>query len=511
MSENTAQGTTFAVTTLGCKVNQADSEAISDQMNAAGFVQRDFTENADVYIVNTCTVTHLGDRSSRQLIAQAHRRRPDALLVVTGCYAELNPARVAKLPGVNLVVGNGGKDTLTELIKEKIQHPHNSIVEEQTESDSQEAKTEIADSDSAGEQATIITPELPKRRVLPVVSLDAQHIGSDTLLTLTDPDEEPQPENPSRLSPFENIAASEQANNRLFSRTRVQMKVQDGCNNRCTYCIVPTVRGNSRSRSIASVVDNVQRKTRAGYQEIVLTGIHLGDYHPDADPRLDLGDLIKALLNDTDMPRIRVSSLEPEDFRLEWLELWQNPRMCRHFHLPMQSGSDAILRRMARRYNSERYRTIIQTAKQLIPGVAISTDIITGFPGETDEDFEQTYQLAEQLEFAKAHIFRFSPRQGTAAARMRDQIKDEVKKARSQRLLDLNEIHSRQFRERFLDTTIPVLIEQKKNGFWEGLTDNYIRVEIHDLPESAEGWHHTLVPARLDYCIEDGVHGTYQP
>src|SRR5205807_7269748 len=159
------------------------------------------------------------------------------------------------------------------------------------------------------------------------------------------------------------------------------------------------------------------------------------------------------------MPRIRVSSLEPEDFRLEWLELWNNPRMCRHLHLPMQSGSDAILRRMARRYNSARYRDIVTTAKSLVPGIAISTDIITGFPGESDDDFEQTYQMAKELEFAKTHVFRFSPRQGTAAARMREQIKDEVKKARSQRLLDLNDEHNRLFRQQFLGETVEVLIE----------------------------------------------------
>ncbi len=286
------------------------------------------------------------------------------------------------------------------------------------------------------------------------------------------------------------------------------MKVQDGCDNRCTYCIVPYVRGKSRSRSIESIVEHVNRKVRAGYQEIVLTGIHLGDYHPDEEQKLDLGDLISTLLCETDMPRIRVSSLEPEDFRLEWLELWENPRMCRHLHLPMQSGSDAILRRMARRYNSTRYCDIVTTAKRLVPGMAISTDIITGFPGESDEDFEQTYQMAKKLAFAKTHVFRFSPRQGTAAARMRGQIKDEVKKARSQRLLDLNEEHSRLFRQQFLGETVTVLIEQYKHGYWEGLTDNYLRVELEDLTDPAQDWQHRLVKARLNSLVDDGIRGT---
>ncbi|HTI13536.1 MAG TPA: tRNA (N(6)-L-threonylcarbamoyladenosine(37)-C(2))-methylthiotransferase MtaB [Dictyobacter sp.] len=491
-TENTASRTTFAVTTLGCKVNQADSEAIGDQMSAAGFKQRDFNDDADVYIVNTCTVTHLGDRSSRQLIAQAHRRHPDALLVVTGCYAELNPQGVAALPGVNLVIGNTGKDSLIETIQRSLQ--------------SEIAAPQQAATETATEIATIA----PNGRVLPVLPLDTQHIGSDQALAFDPTEEEPQPDNPSRLTFFgENVPAiSENARERVFSRTRVQMKVQDGCNNRCTYCIVPTVRGKSRSRSIASVVENVQRKAHAGYQEIVLTGIHLGDYHPDEEKKFDLGDLIARLLEETEIPRIRVSSLEPEDFELEWLELWKNPRMCRHFHLPMQSGSDDVLRRMARRYKSARYREIIQTAKQLIPGVAISTDIITGFPGETDEDFELTYQLAKELEFAKTHVFRFSARQGTAAARMRAHVKEDIKKARSQRLLDLNEEHSRLFREQFLGETIDVLIEQNKHGIWEGLTDNYLRVEVHDLPEDHE-WQHTVIKARLNHLVDDGVHGTF--
>jgi threonylcarbamoyladenosine tRNA methylthiotransferase MtaB len=268
------------------------------------------------------------------------------------------------------------------------------------------------------------------------------------------------------------------------------------------------VRGASRSRSIASVVEHVQRKVRAGFQEVVLTGIHLGDYRPEDDEKRDLGDLIAALLRETEMPRIRVSSLEPEDFRLQWLELWQNPRMCRHFHLPMQSGSDTILRRMARRYNTSRYRTIITTAKQLIPGVAISTDIITGFPGESDEDFEQTYALANELHFAKTHVFRFSPRQGTAAARMRGQIKDEAKKARSSRLLALNEEHSRLFRQQFIGETVQVLIEDYKHGHWEGLTDNYLRVELDGLPEAeTRNWQNTLVRAHLTHLVDDGIAG----
>src|SRR5260221_4792361 len=510
--------TTFAVATLGCKVNQADSEAIGEQMKADGFMQGDFNEVADIYIVNACTVTHLGDRSSRQLISQARRRHPSALLVVTGCYAELNPQAVAALPGVDLVIGNQGKESLVEVIRErrKVEDSGVGLRGEDEDVQSRGAQGERVRSESEGIQGEGVQGEgkprpyisrpSPMQHILPVLSLDTQHIGSDVSLV----EQEPQPDNPSRLSPFafHGTATPEMAGERPAWRTRAQIKVQDGCDNRCTYCIVPYVRGGSRSRSIASVVDHVRRKVCAGFQEIVLTGVHLGDYHPERDEKRDLGALIAALLRDTGIARIRVSSLEPEDFRLEWLELWKNPRMCRHLHLPMQSGSDNILRRMARRYKSARYRTIITTARQLVPGIAISTDIITGFPGETDDDFEQTYQLATALQFAKMHVFRFSPRQGTAAARMRGQIRDEVKKARSERLLALNEVDNRRFREQFLGQTVQVLIESYKHGYWEGLTDNYLRVELDGLPDTqSRNWQHTLVNVHLVDLVEDGIRG----
>ena len=490
MTDHITTETTFAITTLGCKVNQADSEAISEQMSAAGFVQCDFSDRADIYIVNTCTVTHMGDRSSRQMINQARRRRPDAMLVVTGCYAEINPQAVAALPGVDLVIGNSDKESLVDSINTQLKF---------SPITTQQPENEVANPLNSNAQ----------KRFLPVLHAENQHIGSDNSLQIIGADEEPQPENLSQISLVSDLSTlPAAANSRLHTRTRVQMKVQDGCDNRCTYCIVPYVRGGSRSRSIESVVEHVQRKTKAGFQEIVLTGIHLGDYHPDTDKKRDLGDLIAAILHDTDIRRIRVSSLEPEDFRLEWLELWESPRMCRHLHLPMQSGSDYILRRMARRYNSERYHKIVTTAKQLVPGIAISTDIITGFPGESDSDFDQTYQLATELQFAKAHIFRFSPRLGTAAARMQGQVKEEIKKARSERLLALNDLDVRLFRQQFLGETVQVLLESYKHGRWEGLTDNYLRVEVDGLADSTnQNWQNTIVKVHLKELVDDGVLG----
>jgi threonylcarbamoyladenosine tRNA methylthiotransferase MtaB len=460
---------TFALATLGCKVNQADSEAISEQFRAAGFEQRDFADQADVYVVNTCTVTHLGDRSSRQMISQARRRAPDALLVVTGCYAEINPQAVAALPGVDLVIGNAGKD---QLVEQTLSH----------------AATRT--SAAISEASTLASP--PPRRALPMLDVLNMHTGSDCGL-----DEDARAEN----GPLTDVAPLAPS---PFSRTRVQMKVQDGCDNRCTYCIVPTVRGGSRSRTIASVVEHTRRKVASGYQEIVLTGIHLGDYRaPDGG---DLGDLIAALLEQTEMRRLRVSSLEPEDFKLDWLALWENPRMCRHLHLPLQSGSDAILRRMARRYTTERYRAILETARRLIPDIAITTDIIAGFPGESDDDADLSLRFAEEMRFAKAHVFRFSARQGTAAARMKNQIPDKVKKARSEHLLALNAAHGRAFREQFIGRTVDVLWEEPRPTGWEGLTDNYLRVELE--PSAAAGdLRHTISRVRLLRLAEEGLLG----
>ncbi|HEY0754242.1 MAG TPA: tRNA (N(6)-L-threonylcarbamoyladenosine(37)-C(2))-methylthiotransferase MtaB [Ktedonobacteraceae bacterium] len=520
--DKNSQTKTFAVATLGCKVNQADSEAISEQMSAAGFEQREFNEAADIYIVNTCTVTHLGDRSSRLMISQAHRRQPEALLIVTGCYAERDPDGVAALPGVDLVIGNQLKDALVETIHAHQQASLPLAAREAGESAAR-AGAVFAVYSAAPAHAEVLmhvdSPNYdsfqpvsggPGALLLPMLARAEQHIGSDSVLEIDLHEPEPQPENPERGVLVTDSAAPGLADHaRLHTRTRVQMKVQDGCDNRCTYCIVPYVRGGSRSRAIPAVVEHVRRKVRAGFQEIVLTGIHLGDYHPEGESQRDLGDLLAALLDQTEIRRIRVSSLEPEDFRLEWLQIWQDARMCRHFHLPMQSGSDAILRRMARRYLSARYREIVLSAQRIIPGVAISTDIITGFPGESDEDFEQTYQLASELHFAKAHVFRFSPRQGTPAARMKGQIRDEIKKARSERLLALNESDARAFRQRFLRTEVDVLIEGSKHDRWEGLTDNYLRVELADVSANALPYlQNRLVRARLHGLAGDGLAGT---
>jgi threonylcarbamoyladenosine tRNA methylthiotransferase MtaB len=440
--------TTFRITTLGCKVNQADSESIASALIDHGLRPAMDDASADVVVVNTCTVTHFGDRSSRQLISQGRRASPHALVVATGCYAQVAQDKVAALPGVDLVVPNNDKETIADAILTHMQMDDNS-------------KTEQLD-----EQSLYLRPG----------------------------DLQPFPDNPDMFL------------GQLLGRTRSQIKVQDGCDNRCTYCIVPLARGGSRSRSISDIIAFAQRKESAGFQEIVLTGIHLGDYHPTPDE--DLGSLLSALLRETNIPRIRVSSLEPEDFKLEWLDLWENPRLCRHFHLPLQSGSDSILRRMARHYLSARYREIARTAYAAIPELALTTDIIVGFPGETEDDIERTYEMAQELCFAKMHVFRYSPRTGTAAARMGQQISSQVKQTRSERLLALNDDLSQKFRRQFVGHSVPVLWEKPQSSFWEGLTDTYLRVYLPITRLSGDHHlQHTITHVQVTGLWQDGVEG----
>ncbi|MBA3823379.1 MAG: tRNA (N(6)-L-threonylcarbamoyladenosine(37)-C(2))-methylthiotransferase MtaB [Ktedonobacterales bacterium] len=424
---------TFRVQTLGCKVNAADSEAIAAELVARGLTPAQGDAPADVSVVNTCTVTHLGDRSSRQMLAQARRAAPSGLVVATGCYAQVAPAAVAALPGVDLVIPNTHKDELVNAI----------------------------------------------------------FAHAPTLLPMF----------PAAENPDDHFLAQ------VLGKTRAQVKVQDGCDNRCTYCIVPTARGASRSRTIREIVALAQRKAAAGIGEIVLTGVHLGDFHPT--PGEDLGTLLAALLAETTIPRIRVSSLEPEDFRTEWLALWANPRLCRHLHLPLQSGSDAVLRRMARRYTMQRYREIAAAAHAAIPELALTTDIIVGFPGETADDAAQTLSNAASIGFAKLHVFRYSPRTGTAAARMRPQVPDAAKRARSEALLALNDDLMHQFRARHLGRAVEVLWEAPRPWGWEGLTDNYLRVELRgdDIPPERD-LRHTRTWTRVTAIGDDAVLGT---
>ncbi|MBN1994448.1 MAG: tRNA (N(6)-L-threonylcarbamoyladenosine(37)-C(2))-methylthiotransferase MtaB [Anaerolineae bacterium] len=396
---------------IGCRLNISEIEEMARRFSSAGHRLVGPGEIADLYVFNSCTVTHSAARKSRQIIRQMRRANPAAKVVVTGCYAQLSPAQVQSL-GVDLVVGNSQKDDLPDLLVEA---------------------GFLADAD-------------------PLPAVDASPIS----LTSTE-------------------------------HTRAFVKVQDGCDNRCAFCIVTVARGAARSRPVAGVIAEIKRLTEAGYREAVLSGVHLGSYGHDWGEQRGLYQLVQAVLAETDLPRLRLSSLEPWDLTEEFFELWQNKRLLPHLHLPLQSGCNATLRRMARRVTQAKFVGLVQAARAAIPDLSVTTDIIVGFPGETEAEFNESLAFVRQLAPAKLHIFRYSRREGTAAARMKGQVPAPVAQERSQRMHALNATLERAFRQKFIGRTMPVLWESSEVfGFglqWSGLTNNYARVVAHTRPQ----------------------------
>jgi threonylcarbamoyladenosine tRNA methylthiotransferase MtaB len=402
------------VDSIGCRLNISEVEEMARCFASAGHRLVGPGEMADLYVFNSCAVTHVASRKSRQIIRQMRRANPKAAVIVTGCHSELEPDEVRRL-GVDLIVSNEQKDRLPEIVAE------------------------------AG--------------------------------LLRDADPLPAVDVPSFLTP---LLAED-------SHTRAFVKVQDGCDNRCTFCIVTIARGVSRSRPVAEVVAEINRLVGLGYQEAVLSGVHLGSYGHDWGDRHGLQHLVRAILAETDLPRLRLSSLEPWDLDTSFFELWQDERLLPHLHLPLQSGCDATLRRMARRTNQAQFSQLVEHARAAIPDLSVTTDIIVGFPGETEAEFADSIAFVEQMAFAKLHIFRFSRREGTAAATMRGQVPAPVMQERSQRMHILNVELERTFRQKFVGRTMPVLWESHEPyGFgaqWSGLTGNYLRVVTHTSPE----------------------------
>lgn len=427
-----------AFTTLGCRLNQADSEELARRFANQGYAVVPEQELADVVVVNSCTVTNLADRQSRQAARHAARLNPAALVVLTGCYPSVAPEEAAEVEGVGLVVSNRGKATLVEQV----------------------------------DAALTARGWAPPAAVAP---LSAPLPG-------------------------------------WFGRTRAQLKVEEGCNNRCTFCIVPTARGAQRSRSIAECVEIVRGFVAAGYREVVLTGTHLGGYGRDlattdaAGVRRapGLADLVAALLAETAVERLRLSSVEPQDFPRARLDLWSDRRLCRHFHLPVQSGSDAVLRRMRRGYTRTRYLGLVAAIRAAVPGAALTTDVIVGFPGESEEDFAATCSLVETAGFAKVHAFPFSPRAGTPAAKMPDPVDARTARRRMAQLTNLTEDLARRWRERHVGAAVDVLFEEEvAPGLWQGLTDDYLRVQA----SSPEPLFNQLVPVRITEATPFGARG----
>ena len=388
--------------TIGCRLNQAEIESQARQFRAAGHEIVDTAAEADLAVVNTCTVTAEAASDSRAAIRRA-KRLGAGDIVVTGCWATLEPDKAASLPGVTRIVPNLQKESLA---------------------------------------ADLLS--------LPQEFFDLEPIAR-----------EPLPG--------------------LHLRTRAFIKVQDGCDNVCTFCITRLARGASRSRPVEQIVADVHSALDGGTQEIVLTGVHLGSWGLDFQPARRIPDLVSALLARTSAPRLRLSSLEPWDLDADFFSLWCDPRLCRHLHLPLQSGSDRVLRRMARKTAPDSFAALVQSARAAIPEVAITTDVIAGFPGETDEEFAETLEFVKSMHFAGGHVFSYSARPGTPAARMKGQVHGKLVKARSAALRTILADSAEAFHRKFIGKTMPVLWEAASiltNEGWqiEGLTDNYLRV-----------------------------------
>ncbi len=399
-----------ALDAIGCKLNQAETQLLARQFARAGYRLVPPDDGADVYVLNTCTVTHVADGKCRRWLKGAHRRHPEALVVAIGCYAERARQELAQIEGVDLVLDNRQKAQLLPLLEES-----------------------------------------------------------------------------GRLS---RPAMKEASTNGADFRTRAMVKVQDGCNSFCSYCIVPLVRGREKSLPLDQVISEVKDRVADGYKEVVLTGTEIGAYD---DGGAGLKELLKRVLAETDVVRLRLSSLQPQEISPQLIGLWSDSRLCRHFHLSLQSGSDAVLERMKRRYTTADYRRAVALIRGMISEAAITTDVIVGFPGETEAEFKESYNLATQLGFARIHVFSYSPRPGTKAAEMPDQVGDKLKRERSRRMLALARTSVRKFRQRFLGQTLMVLWEKETCGVWSGLTDNYIRV----FTKSDKDLTNQLLPVRL--------------
>jgi len=399
--------------TLGCKVNQYDTEAMAELFRRDGYKLVDFDAEADVYVVNTCTVTHLADRKSRQVIRRARRNNPDAVVVATGCYVQTAPGAIRDIPGVDVLLGNADQTQIVDLVEDVRQHGHRIC--------------------QVGDIMQI-------RRYSPIPIAD------------------------------------------FIGRTRATVKVQEGCNEYCTYCIIPYARGRQRSRDREDIMQEARRLVASGFREVVLAGINLSSYGQDLDETISLEQLVEELHTVDGLRRIRLSSLEPMGLTTKTIKrLARLPRLCPHLHLPLQSGSDAVLKRMKRNYTTSEYRQLVEAARESMPRVNITTDIMGGFPQETEAEFLDGLNFIRQIGFGRIHAFPYSRRKGTRAYYLEGHVTPEEKQRRQEVLLAVAADSMRAFHRRFLGEVVEVLVEgdcDTETGLCTGLTDNYIRVSF---------------------------------
>ena len=394
---------------LGCKVNQYESEAIAELFQEKGYEIVGIDEEADVYVINTCTVTNFGDKKSRQLIRKVKRQNENAIVAVVGCYAQTAPQELMKVEGVNLVIGTKDRAQIVEMVENY--------------------KTENGVENHVS--------DIMKERVFEPLSIQ-----------------------------------------KLANRTRAYLKNQDGCSQYCSYCIIPYARGPIRSRDPQDVLAEVKRLAENGFKEVVLTGIHVASYGKDRHDT-SLLEILRQVHEVEGIERTRFSSIEPNVVTEEFAQaIADMPKVCDHFHLSLQSGCDKTLKEMNRKYDTEKYRQAAATLRKYLPEVALTTDIIAGFPGETEEDFQASYDFAKEIGFAKIHAFPYSPKRGTPAAARKDQLLNAVKAERSHRLIELSDKMADDFIQAYVGKEVEVLYERAiGEGIYEGHTTNYIKVK----------------------------------
>lgn len=434
--------TTVSVATLGCKVNQFESEALMDSLIQKGYALVPFEEGADIIIINTCTVTHRADFQSRQMVRRAFRSNPKSMIVVTGCYSQVAPEAIEKIKGVRYLLGNREKNLIPDLLP-KMQRD---------------------------ELPSIQVGDIQRETFFSDISLHSFHL-----------------------------------------HTRAFLKIQDGCDARCSYCIVPLARGRSRSLPPEKLLEHLIILKEKGFKEVVLTGIHIGTYGLDLNPSLSLERLLRQLEREETPDRIRLSSIEPIDFSSGLISfLSQSTKVCPHLHIPIQSGDDEILKKMDRNYDRSFLSNLIRELHQRIPQLSLGADVIVGFPGETEEQFKNTYELVESLPFSYLHVFPFSKRKGTPAAQFPQEVDKSESKKRAELMRALGRKKRQAFYHQFLHQELSVLIEdRKKDRGWKGLSRNYIPVHLLNENESKgyQDWINQECIVKIIELTEKGVLG----
>ncbi|WMJ82312.1 tRNA (N(6)-L-threonylcarbamoyladenosine(37)-C(2))-methylthiotransferase MtaB [Clostridium sp. MB40-C1] len=430
-----------AFATLGCRVNQYESEAMAEKFIKSGYEVVPFSEFADVYVVNTCTVTNMSDKKSRQMISRARRLNEDAIIAAVGCYTQIAPDKVKEIKDVDVVLGTRNKGEIVYWVNR-----------------SREERSQIVE-----------VNDVLKNKV------------------------------------FEDLTIEE-----YQDRTRAFLKIQDGCNNFCSYCLIPFARGAVCSKKPEKVISEVRELASHGFKEVILSGIDISSYGVDLEGEHNLLTILQEIDKIDGIERIRIGSIGPEFFNKDIMNgISKLKKLCPHFHLSLQSGCNETLKRMNRRYTVEEYKTIVDGLRDQIKGVSITTDIIVGFPEESEEEFNKTYEFLKEIKLSKMHIFKYSPRTGTKAASMEDQIDGNIKDARSKMLIELNEENERAFMENFIGENMKVLYEQKidkEEDLYEGYTPNYIKI----ITKSKEDIRGKIVDTLLKNVSKDHIIGEIQ-